>query len=254
MTKFFYNIKRCKTTDMKNLFLLSLLFIGGCNMRNSKHVQGNGNAKSEIRDKSGFNSIDVADDIDVALTQGSTYKVEVVAEPNLLPYIFTSLDGNTLSIHVQGGINIESSDVIKVKIQMPNVKKISVSGSGSVTSVGKIDNSDKLKLSISGSGNITMSIKTPDAEVGISGSGTANLNGETRDLKIHVSGSGDCLAEDLKSENAKVEIAGSGTAKLFASVKLDVSVAGNGNVFYGGNPTISQSIAGNGTIQKINPK
>lgn len=236
---------------MKNLFIITFLVICSCNMRNNKHVRGNGNTTSEIRDKSGFNSIDVADDIGVSLTQGSTYKVEVIAEPNLLPYIFTSLDGNTLSIHVQGGINIESSDVIKVKIQMPYIKNISVSGSGSVTSVNKIDNADKLKLSISGSGNITMPIKTPNAEVGISGSGTANLSGETRDLEIRIGGSGDCLAENLKSENAKVEIAGSGTAKLFASLKLDISVAGSGDVFYGGNPSISQSIAGSGTVQKI---
>lgn len=237
---------------MKNLLLLSVIFICSCHGRfNNKRVRGNGNTKSEVRSTTGFKSIEVQDDIDVILTQGSDFKVTVFAEPDILPYIFTTTENHVLTIHVQDGIDIESNDAVKVSVEMPVVESVGVAGSGSVTSTGQIENSSKISFDISGSGNITMPVKAPSVDLDIAGSGTGNISGETRDLKLTISGSGNCFTQNLKSENAKVNIAGSGTAKLYASQKLDVSIAGSGDVFYGGSPAITQSIAGSGTIAQL---
>jgi hypothetical protein len=237
---------------MKNLLLLSVIIICSCHGRfNSKRVRGNGNTKSEVRSTTGFKSIEVQDDIDVTLTQGSDFKVTVFAEPDILPYIFTTTDNHVLTIHVQDGIDIETNDAVKVSVQMPVIEGVAVAGSGSITSTGTIENSDEIKMSISGSGDITMPVKTPSLDVDIAGSGTATISGETRDEKLSIGGAGNCYTEHLKSENAKVNIAGSGNVKLYASKSLDVSIAGSGDVYYAGNPDIQKSILGSGTIEQL---
>ncbi len=237
---------------MKNLLLLSVLFICSCHGGfHGKRVHGNGNAKSEDRSTTGFKSIEVQDDIDVTLTQGNNYKVTVYAEPSILPYIFTTTENHVLTIRVQDGIDIEPSETVKVSVQMPVVEGVAVAGSGSVTSTGTIENSDEIKLSISGSGNITMPIKAPSLDFDIAGSGTGTISGETKDEKLSIGGAGNCYTQNLKSENAKVNIAGSGNVKLYASVGLDVSIAGSGNVYYAGNPAIQKTIVGSGTIEQL---
>lgn len=238
---------------MKNLLLLSVIFICSCHGRfNNKRVHGSGkNIQSDIRSTTGFNSIEVQDDIDVTLTQGKDFKVTVYAEPDILPYILTTTEHHVLTIHVQYGVDIEPTESVKISVQMPIVDAVSVAGSGSVTAPNSIQSDSKISVSISGSGNVTMPIKTPSLNLDIAGSGTANISGETRDEKLTISGAGNCLTQNLKSENAKVDIAGSGTVKLFASQKLDVSIAGSGDVYYLGSPTITKSIAGSGTIEKL---
>lgn len=237
---------------MKNLLFICVILICGCHGRfNTKRVRGNGNSKAEVRSTTGFHSIEVQDDIDVTLTQGSDFKVTVYAEPSILPYIYTTTENNVLTVHVQNGINVEPSEAVRVNVQMPEVESVAVAGSGSITAPNIIESSSKISVSISGSGDITMPIKSPGLDLDISGSGTGNISGETRDEKLSIGGGGNCFTQNLKSENVKVNIAGSGTAKLYASIKLDVSIAGSGDVYYAGTPTITQSIAGSGTVEQL---
>jgi len=228
--------------------LLALLC--GCNL--GDFVKGNGNVVKETRSEAGFTAIGVSGPMDVELSQGSDFSIEVESDENIMPYIITEKRGSMLEIKTRDNINIHTSKNILVRITMPEVREISIGGSGSVKTMGRISNSDKLDLDVAGSGDMMLDVKSPFVSAHIAGSGKIIARGETQKIDVHIAGSGDFLAEDLKSEEVKVSVGGSGKAKVFASRELDVSVAGSGDIYYRGNPgSIKKSIAGSGNVRKL---
>jgi len=213
-------------------------------------VSGSGNVIKENRNIGDFTSVEAAGPMDVDIKTGSGYKVEVEADDNLMQYIITRKEGNNLVIKLKNNLNIRNDNGIHVHLEMPALKAVIVSGSGSVKSIDQLSDPEQMKLKIAGSGNLIMDVKSPRVEVSVAGSGKATVKGETRDLDLDIAGSGDFDGNDLKSEKVDISISGSGNAKVFASVDLKVSVAGSGDVIYRGNPKISQSIAGSGSVKQ----
>jgi hypothetical protein len=237
---------------MKNAVIICLLaLLCGCEF--GDFVNGSGNIEKETRSESGFTGIAVSGPMDVELTQGGEFSIEVEADDNIIPYILTEKEGRTLQIKTRDNANLQTSGNILVKITMPEVREISIGGSGAVKTMGRISNSDKLELDVAGSGDMELNVKSPSISAHIAGSGKIVAEGETQKIDVHIAGSGDFLAENLKSEEVKVSVGGSGNAKVFASRELDVSVAGSGNIYYRGDPTnIKKSIAGSGNVEKMN--
>ncbi len=237
---------------MRNFLWLGLLVgLASCHISMGPKVKGSGNVVKQSRDISGFTKLDVEGSVTVLLRSGNDFKVEVETDDNIVPYVETRKEGESLVISLKENTSFHNAVGINVLIQVPSLKEIDLSGSGAVEGTGQFYDPDKLKLSATGSGNITMNIKSPEVGVDIAGSGTIRLGGETRDLDIDIGGSGDYLGEGLKSENAKVSIGGSGTAKVFASISLKASIAGSGGVYYKGNPNVTKDIAGSGEVKSL---
>jgi hypothetical protein len=214
-------------------------------------VTGSGNVIKQIRSVEGFTSVEAAGPMDVEIKTGTGYRAEVEADDNLMQYIELRKEGSGLKIRLKDNINIRSNNGIHVYVEMPSVKAIVLSGSGSVKSTSQITDPEEIRLTVGGSGNLFMDVKSPKVDVSIGGSGEAAVRGETRDLDVSIGGSGNFKGEDLKSENAHVSIGGSGDATVNTSVDLDVSVAGSGNVRYRGSPAIKKSILGSGSVTAI---
>lgn len=235
---------------MKNLLfgLLSVFFLASCDIA-SVTVEGNGQIKTEERTVSKFLKLKLEGPIDAEMVPGDSYKVEVIADENIQQYVIVEKEGESLTVGLENNIRLKNA-TIKVRISMPEVRSVSLAGSGSLR--GDLTNPDELKLSVAGSGELFCKIKTPELEVNIAGSGKAELSGETRNMDVDIAGSGDLFGEKLLSENVDVSVAGSGNARVFASKTLKISVAGSGNIDYAGNPPeIKKSIAGSGTVRPI---
>jgi hypothetical protein len=238
---------------MKLLFLgvVATLLLSACNVGFGSKKEGNGELRKEQRDISGFTAVEVAGPFEVTLQQGSNYAITVEADENLLPYIELQKEGSTLEIKEQDGYNLQSSKGLRITIQMPTVKALSVAGDGLIKSTSTLKNEGRIDLDIAGSGNIQAELEAPAIDLEIGGSGTATLSGQTRKMDVSIGGSGDCLATALKSESCDVSIGGSGTAKVYASQTLNISIGGSGDVFYAGEPKISQSIGGSGSVKPL---
>jgi hypothetical protein len=233
------------------LLLMSAALLTGCRFSFDKTMEGNTNVKTEQRSVSDFTGVEVAGPFQVTVQQGSSYQISVTADDNLLPYIETEKNGQTLEIREKDNFNLRGTKGLQVVIQMPTVRNLSLAGSGILSSASTLKSDGKIDLDIAGSGKIQAELDAPEISMDIAGSGSATLSGQTRKMGISISGSGDCLSEALKSENCNVSIAGSGTAKIYASQTLDVSIGGSGDVYYAGQPKISQSIGGSGKIKPL---
>lgn len=221
-----------------------------------ERITGSGDVVSEVRDAGSFDAVSLTGGFNVLIRQGSSGKVEVKADKNLLAYLETKVveggKGRTLEIGPKKGYNLAGSVNPSITLDMPALRAVAVSGSGSIKveamKTGAVD------ASIAGSGDIHLNAL--DAErlgMKVSGSGDIVASGRAATASVSIAGSGDVKAAGLAADEVKVSIAGSGDAQVQATKKLHVSIAGSGDVKYAGSPEITSSIAGSGKVRRLNP-
>ncbi|NML22796.1 DUF2807 domain-containing protein [Pseudoflavitalea sp. G-6-1-2] len=238
---------------MKKLVLLllpALLILGSCNFIGGKKIRGKGQISTDSRSIGSFNGVSSSGSFDIYVSSGPN-SVKIEAEENLLQYIETYVDGNTLRIGTKDGYWLRPSRDIKIYVSAPSFNKIHSSGSGNIIGQGLITSAEKIDVSVSGAADIKLEVDAPEVESEITGSGSADLKGNTKKFTSRISGSGNVEAFDLKSEETEVRVSGSGDVAVFASVKLKVKVSGSGDVRYKGNPKVESQITGGGGVTKV---
>jgi hypothetical protein len=229
-----------------SLVLLASLLVS-CDHR---QVRGSGNIVTEKRRVENYREIEVKGSMDVFLTQGPLEEAVIEADDNILPYLELVNEGDRLIIRTKRNTSLNMHDDIKVRLTAPDIRGLSLSGSGNIKLVNTLDNTSSLKINLSGSGDISGAVHAPEVKSNITGSGNILVGGETRDLNVSIAGSGSFEGKNLMAENADVNIAGSGDADLHASVSLNAHIVGSGDVNYKGNPQVSSKVVGSGSVHK----
>ena len=92
-------------------------------------VSGNGKVTTEERAVSGFTAVSLSGSGSLRVHEGG-FKVEVIADSNILPYIVTELVGTELRIGFKPGIGIARTTRLEFDVTMPGLAGIRVSGLG----------------------------------------------------------------------------------------------------------------------------
>ncbi len=216
-------------------------------------VKGDGNLKTESRNISGFTGVSAAGSMDVEVSTGSGHNVEIMADANLLPYIETTVKNGVLRIAQKNNYNLRATKGIKVRVQMPQVASVSVSGSGNVMSSGVLKVENDFSVSVAGSGTCKINVSdNANVKASIAGSGDIMMRGATAKLGVSIAGSGNFKGYELEAQTADLRISGSGDIQTNVTNSLSASVAGSGNVKYKGSPATSFKASGSGNISKAN--
>ncbi len=237
---------------MYRLLLLCMLMTTffSCDFIGGERVEGDGDMTTENRNESGFKNVSSSGPMDIELTQGPATVVSIEGDKNLLPYIRTGTDGNTLEIKVKDGYNLHSSHRLVVHITAPVYQDISLGGSGNIIGQSELANPDKMSFHLSGSGNVKVKVNTRSVESKTSGSGDVALSGFADSYDGTIAGSGNINCFDLVSDNVDITINGSGNAEVFANKQLTLNVNGSGDVRYKGNASVEQHVNGSGGVKK----
>ncbi len=210
---------------------IGLTFSTNCSFgsfNNLSGVQGSGTSKNETRDVTGFTKIDAGGAINVQVFAQKDYSVEVQADDNLLTNIKTEISGDTLKIYSEDRISPKTQ--INVKISMPSIESLDVSGASS--------------------GNV-VNIKTDSLELRASGASKISVKGETQTLKAGASGASTIDAEALQVEDAEVEASGASKAIVSVTNELNIEASGASKISYIGEPkNITQNSSGASSITK----
>jgi hypothetical protein len=176
--------------------------------------KGSGNIKAEKRNVSEFKAVDVGGAFIVEITAQKDYSLEVEADDNLLQFIKTEFDGETLRIETER--KISSSNPVKIRISAPDIENLQISGASKVSIVN---------------------LNNESLNVGSSGASKINCEGNTNNLTVDMSGASKFEGEKLSAENVSVDA--SGASKAVVSVKNDLKadLSGASKVVYFGNPT-----------------
>jgi hypothetical protein len=219
----------------------------------SERVTGNGNLKKETRSVGNFKAVASAGSMNVQLAYGKPGSVTVEADDNLLEYIETKIEDNTLKIGTRNYVSIRSSNKITVYVTVDRLEGLSVAGSGNIDGSGNFSNDGKTWFRIAGSGNINLSFdQIKQAEIGIAGSGKVILKGKADQVNVNISGSGNVECTELVAQRVKVNVTGSGNTRVHTDQTLEVNVLGSGNVYYKGNARdIVKHAAGSGKVTRL---
>lgn len=206
--------------------------------------------QSEKRDLRGFSKVAFALSGDVFISLGNTFSVELEGDSDYLREVKTEIVGDELRIRRDKWFD-SGNKRVTVRITMPALEGISVSGSGRVT-VNDPLRGDELDVAISGSGRALLrDVALGEVECSISGSGSLNIDGKgtIRELDLSISGSGGYQGETTGINVLEARISGSGSCNCYVKEMLRASISGSGNIFYSGNPKIDASVSGSGKVR-----
>jgi hypothetical protein len=214
-------------------------------------ARGSGVLVTEERPVSGFQRLELSGIGTLVIEVGSEEALVIEAEDNLLEYIETTVQGNTLEIGIRERINLQPSKPIRYNLTVKSLDTISVSGLGSVEAPAL--EATRFTVDISGGGDVNLEgLQAEQLEVNISGLGSLDIaSGLVTEQTVELSGSGDYNGRNLESRTAVVMISGLGSATISASQDLQVEISGAGSVRYAGDPSVSSEISGLGSIEKI---
>lgn len=215
---------------------------------NGKKIKGNGNVITVKRTTSDYDKIGVGGSFDVILVKGKEGNISIEGEENIIPYLETEVNGNTLNIKYQKNTNINTTRRLTVTVTFKDLEHVSLGGSGNINSKETIKAKD-FKVSLAGSGNITLAIDGDEVRSSLSGSGDIRLNGNTNHFTCSIAGSGSIKAYDLKADKLNANIAGSGSIRTHVKTKIKARIVGSGSIYYKGNPKyIDTKATGSGDV------
>jgi hypothetical protein len=214
--------------------------------------------KTETREVTGFNSIELRAFGDMQITQGTTESLVTEGDEEILQKISSRVEDNKLILElgqnwferIMTGLNSIGRKAVKYHITVKELKAVKVIGSGDVY-IPSLKTTN-LHLVVTGNGEIKLPALTAEGlEVDISGRGEIDVAGQVKTQDISIAGSGEYDAKALTSQSTKISISGHGDVEVAVSELLDVRIAGYGEVTYTGNPQVKQSIAGAGNIKQV---
>ena len=233
-----------------SLLIVAVITLSSCVSIN-KGIQGNGEFITDQRSTSSYDKISCAGSMNYILIKGTEGKITVEGESNLVSYIITEVNGNTLTVKTEDGVNLNPStnrDII-ITIPFEDISDVSLTGSGNLTNHDVIK-AKNLNTSITGSGDVVLDIETKNVEGRITGSGDLTLKGKTDNLNVNVTGSGDFHGYGLDAKNTEASITGSGDVEVISTEVFKGRVSGSGDIDYKGNPKKEDTkVSGSGSIE-----
>ena len=199
----------------------------GCHYKIHNDVAGSGKRQTEKRDIPAFTSIATQGAFEIEVVAQKPVSLEIEGDDNILPLISTEVSNNVLHIKNVRGYSV--SEPINLKISVPNLEGLSVSGAG--------------KISISG-------LKNDKFQIDSNGAPTISVTGETAQLNIDTNGAGKIDAHKLRASKGVVDSKGVSRIEVNAQDELDVTVSGPSHVVYSGDPKVTKTIHGPGSVEK----
>ncbi|SDS13241.1 Putative auto-transporter adhesin, head GIN domain [Polaribacter sp. KT25b] len=234
----------------KKIILTAIIFTVtiAVNAQKNERIRGNGKVITVNRTTSNYDGVAVGGSFDVILVKGKEGKIIIEGEENIIPYIVTEIEKDLLQIKFKKNTNINTTKRLTVTVYFESIEKISLAGSGNITSNETIKNHD-FTVALGGSGNITLNVEANEISSNIAGSGNIELTGKSNELTCSIAGSGSLKSYDLTTDILNTNIAGSGSVKITVDTKIKAKVVGSGSVYYKGNPTdIDIKSVGSGSV------
>lgn len=215
---------------MKKTWLLLFVIVawwGTAKAQNGRYIQGEGSVVTKTLNIDNFDAIGLAVVGEVYISKGSTQKVTVKGQANIIDNLEPEVEDGEWDIKFDR--KARNYEKLVFHITVPDISGLSIAGSGSIKGEDAFNGLDRLSMAIAGSGDIEFSGSARKVSVSIAGSGTVKGAGlDTEDCKVEIAGNGDCTIGD--TDELSVSIAGSGDVKYKGSPKLNTSIAGSGRV------------------------
>src|SRR5688500_8473914 len=197
--------------------------------------------------------ISVDHDIDVTVKYGLYKKVHVTGYENLLDYVKISATGGVIRIGMKPDYTYQNLNISAI-VEMPTITGLTATHAGNIE-IDTFNNAlPTLALTTSGSGNITSlgKLNIGDLNITMSSSGMIYLQVTATTQTVQLSGSGDLSSFDMLTNSATITNNGIGNVFVQAKIDLDATINSSGNISYKKYPAITSNITGTGQLIDAN--
>jgi hypothetical protein len=202
-----------------------------------------------------FTKIYLNDNVNLVITQGSTYQINLEGGENLLPGIETNISDSVLTIRNTNTFNwLRSYDKkITAYVTLPHLLDLQYEATSTVTNTDTIREDSLTVTSTGGSGYIDLVIKTGISKLSIiNGSVDMKFRGKTGVNFIFSDGYGPFHCLDLQSDLLFMRNSSTNDCYVNVIYHMEYEIMGLGNIYYRGNPPeISGTATGSGKLIKI---
>jgi hypothetical protein len=255
----------------KNSLAITIAFVLTCALQSCDYyldsVVGSGNITTEYRSLKTFRNIEAGGAFQVFLVEGEPYTLTIVADHNLMPFISTYVEGQTLKI--TGEARFVNTGPIKIYLSAERLDGIRLSGAATFEAEVIIHTS-QMDMRLSGASKANLEVDCQDIDLRISGASKANLRltaneadmrlsgasnlmlvGNIEEMEARLSGSAIINGFDAWVEDCKLRVSGASKVNIKVISALNVRASGSGTVVYDGNPNdITVNTSGAGRVQK----
>ncbi|MFD2365865.1 head GIN domain-containing protein [Pseudoduganella sp. GCM10020061] len=224
---------------------------GGSSWFGGDEVKGSGVSRTQARATGHFTGVELSLPAAAEVRIGATEGITIEADDNLLPMIETVVERGVLKVRpARDNLYLRSRNM-KIVVTARSIDRLSLDGSGSITT-GPL-RAEKISLAVGGSGTINVgSVDADRVSVAVGGSGDIRVGGgQASRLSVTIGGSGDVDAGGLKVGDAGITVGGSGTSTVWVTNRLSYTIAGSGDVRYYGDPRISRTVVGSGDAERL---
>ena len=205
----------------------------------SPTLQGSGISVVEVRECSGFDSVDVSSILRTKITEGSEFSVQVQGDDNLVPLVETRVVGSTWRISFTANARVSTQEPLLATITLPSLKKLDLSGASRADVDGSLE---VLDVSGASSANV-QKIVGPAIKVSASGASSVTLVGSVGKLDVDCSGACKVNANDLVAESITIDASGASAVDFgkTSTVTGEISGASTVSVLNGADVNVSTS-------------
>lgn len=235
-----------------SLFLA--LILSGCSVANIfvKSVQGSGEVVVEKRDVETFSKIKAHGNLELFINQVEP-GVEVRAESNLMKYVHTYVEDQTLFVEIAdtdgtSNINLRPLEPIQVYVMLTKITDLQISGGADVLAGQIIAEDIQMNLSLSGESTAKINaVRTGTLNITLSGESKLEIvDGQVVEQHIKASKESQYTADWLKSEITTMVLSQGSEGTIWAEEDFEVELSGGSTAYYYGSPNNLNEIRNTG--------
>ena len=206
--------------------------------------------------ETGFNHVTVAGNYRVVVRQGSSFKVEAAGEDATLDDLRVERNGDELIVKPRnakffGGDWGRRNRKILVRIEMPNIERLSLAGAVQ-GDLGGFDRQNDLRIEQAGASHLRLNGSYGTLRLEQAGACRTTATGQADQLELEAAGACELAAANLKARDGKITIAGMCKARLNITESLKGDAVGVSEIAYSGQPaSVKVDATGASSIKRL---
>lgn len=210
-----------------------------------------GAQQRDVRNLSGFHSVSVGGGLDLFLSRGDTFSVEVDTDEEPSEIITEVRDG-TLDVRRDRSWFgfFGDHDEGEVYVTMPTLQALTASGGSDVRAEGSFAG-DALRVTASGGSDIELNAAVNSVDIQASGGSDVELTGSARSARVQSSGGSDVDAVGFTADEANVESSGGSDVSISVRNSIAGHASGGSDITYAGQPgSVNVEASGGGEVTR----
>lgn len=195
----------------------------------SQEKVDNGEVITKSYDLKDFSSFDTTNSIEVIVTKGDEYRVDVTTNEGIFDILDIKVEGNTLITGFKANTNPDNKKVL-IEVVCTEVRAIDLSNSSSMDIQSTFKSNEDVNIDITNSASLKGQLSGKDLNIKASNSASIDLTGSFNKATLEISNSADVDLTNTQINNAVLDLTNSSIITLGVKENIDITASNSASV------------------------